>query len=301
MKYNYNGTEIELRDTLCKLWNEEPGTMVPQANLYVRVTNTCNAHCKFCEYHGKQTEFNIEKFEKALEDLRDRGIVGKIQITGGEPSTVANLYDIVNLIRAYFPDRFIGINSNGYDLLRLIEVKDLVDNFAISRHHYDENVNSQIFDCNTVPLDNKLRVFIDIVGKDKIHFSCNLIKNYIDNINEVKKYLDWVSSIGGNDVGFVTLMDINDFCKENQILFDNIGLENSYGIYKYREYTKCDNCCKCANYMYHCRETNQIVDIYGRFVINSSGSTGLISFDGQNLRAGFNGEIISKHYLKDNK
>ena len=293
MKYNYNGTEIELRDKLCQLWNEEPGTMQPQTNLYVRVTNTCNAHCQFCEYHGEQTEFDMNKFETTLKDLSERNIVGKIQITGGEPSTVANLYQIVEVIRQYFPDRFIGINSNGHDLLRLIEVENLVDNFAISRHHYRDSDNAQIFNCVTVPVSSQLKVFIDVVGSDKVHFSCNLIKHRIDTMEEVRNYLEWASSIGVEDVGFVTLMDINEFCEQNQIIFDNTGIDEATDFFKYKQYCKVDGCCRCANYMYHCKKSNRLIDIYGRFVTDSSGSTGLISFDGINLRDGFSGGVIT--------
>lgn len=97
---------------------------------------------------------------------RDRigNILGRIQITGGEPTLAENLNEVVNCIRQYFPDRFIGINSNGYNLCKLIEVSN----------------------------EESLKEFISTVGEDKVHFSCNLIKGYIDSLSEIEKYITWV-------------------------------------------------------------------------------------------------------------
>lgn len=293
MQYNFNGVTIELKDKVCQLWNHIPGDIKPQTNLYVRASNNCNANCNFCEYHGSCTAFNFQSFYKVLRELRDRDIIGKIQITGGEPSIDGTkLYKICDTLRNYFPNTFIGINSNGYSLDNLKRVNHLVDNFAISRHHYDDKVNEEIFGTDTVPNEKSLREFIESVGEEKVHFSCNLIKGYIDNLDDVKKYLNKVSSMGINDVGFVTLMDINEYCKERQIKFDDSGIDSTEEFLKYHQYRKLDGCCKCANYIFYCAETNRLIDIYGRFVMNQNGSTGLISFDGYNLKNGFGGQII---------
>ena len=100
------------------------------------------------------------------------------------------------------------------------------------------------------------------------------------------------SSVGCNDIGFVTLMKINEFCNENQIIFNDTGLDSSRNFLKYHEYKKSDGCCKCANYLYCCSSTNKLIDIYGRFVMDASTKDGLISFDGEHLREGFNGLVI---------
>lgn len=294
MKYNYNGIEIELRDKTCMLNNEEPGDMLPQTNLYIRVCNDCNADCNFCEYHGKFCDFDISRLDEALQDLQSRNIVGKIQITGGEPTLHPyRLITVVDIIRKYFPDRFIGINSNGFNLGVLIEIKDRIDNIAISRHHYDDDINREIFNSITIPDTNQLKGLIDKVGSDKIHFSCNLMKNYLGNLDEIKKYLEFCSSIGCNDIGFVTLMDVNKFAKSERVIFDNIGFENDPEFLKYKQFVKDKNACRCANYIYHCKNTNKLIDIYGRFVMCTENKDGLISFDGLNLRDGFNGSLIS--------
>lgn len=294
MRYNLNGTVIELKDKLCTNWDCDYSEMEPQANLYVRVGNGCNAHCKFCTYHGQDEGFDFDKFERALKLLKSHNIIGKIQLTGGEPTLYHDrLIKIVNLVRQYFPDKFLGINSNGHDLLTLIELKDLVDNFAISRHHYDDSRNAMIFDCNTVPLSNQLKVFIDIVGSNKVHFSCTMLKSDIGNIEEVKKYLTFCSSIGCEDVGLVTLMDTNQFACDEHIPFDDIGIEEDSSFLKHKQFVKQGNCCRCANYLYMCKPTCKIVDIYGRFASNKDKTCGILSFSQDSLREGFSGQIIN--------
>jgi molybdenum cofactor biosynthesis enzyme MoaA len=294
MQYDYNGTIIELKDRVCQYWDTTPGEINPQVNLYIRATNICNAHCKFCEYHGDKKEFSIDRLNKVLDDLAKRGIIGKIQITGGEPSTLGDkLRDIARATRDRFENRFIGVNSNGYSLSTLESISGIVDNYAISRHHYNDAKNREIFGTTKVPNEYELEGFIAAVGTGKVHFSCNLMKNGIGTLDEIKKYLDWVSSIGCNDVGFVTLMNANQFCKDNQVIFDTCGIDDSIEFTEYARFVKSGNACRCSNYLYFCKTTCKMVDIYGRFVLDTKASTGLISFDGVNLRSGFSGDIIN--------
>lgn len=297
MQYNYNGTMIELKDNLCQLYDNPIIPIDPQTNLYIRVTNLCNANCKFCEYHGKKQPFNLERLDTALADLASREIIGKIQLTGGEPSIIGDqLVSIVETVRKHFPTEFIGINSNGYNIGLLESIANKVSNISISRHHYSDDMNWEIFGVDTVPDTIELRKFINSVGSAKVHLSCNLIAGYIDSYDSIKKYLDYVSSIGCMDVGFVTLMGINEYSKENQITFNSLHLESVADFLEYKRYTKQCNKCRCANYLYFSRQTGQIVDLYGRFVMDKDDTPGILSFDGENLRYGFGGPIISINY-----
>lgn len=292
MQYDFNGVNINLKDKYCRLWDYNVVPAKPQANLYIRVTNTCNANCKFCIYHGDYKTIDIDKFEKALKELRDRDIINKIQITGGEPSIATELHQLICIVREYFSDNFIGINSNGTDLARLKSVNSMVDNFAISRHHYKDDINRKIFNTNQVPDSEQLKDFIQTVGKDKIHFSCTLMKDYIGNIEEIKKYLDYVSSIGCEDVGFVSLMDTNEYALEQRVTFYESGIEECKDFLKYKQYVKHGDCCRCANYLYFSTVTGKMIDIYGRFATDKDEATGMLSFDKDTLREGFNGKVI---------
>lgn len=294
MQYNFNGVEINLKDKYCQLWDNAIISTNPHTNLYIRLTNECNANCKFCIYHGKKTEFNLEALEFVLFELKNRDILCKIQITGGEPTLEPDLLaDVVKLIRKYFKNNFVGINSNGYNLDALASINSLVDNFAISRHHYSDEINMNIFNTTDVPSTKDLKEFINSFGSEKVHFSCNLMKDFIGNITEIKQYLEFASQTECNDVGFVSLMPVNKFASSQQIIFDESGIDESDDFMKYKQYTKCGGCCKCANYLYFCKSTGKLIDIYGRFAAQKDNTPGILSFDINKLREGFNGQIIN--------
>jgi len=118
----------------------------------------------------------------------------------------------------------------------------------------------------------------------------NLIKRYIDCEEEIIKYLQFASEVGIYDVGFVSLMRINDYCKENQVLFDNIDF-TSGRIRKTKEWKNKDYC-RCANYLYIPKNNDRLVKFYGRYVCQSKNTESQLVFDGINLRDGFGGNII---------
>lgn len=297
MEYDFNGTKINLKDTFCQLWDNEIISTDPSANLYIRLTNQCNARCRFCVYHGEKTELNLEALELALFELKNRNIIYKMQITGGEPTVEPELLqDVVKIIRKYFKSNFVGINSNGFRLGALEDIDKYVDNFAISRHHYDDTINQNIFGTTHIPNTSDLESFIKCVGSEKVHFSCNLMKQYIGNMGEIQRYLEFASATGCNDVGFVSLMPVNKFAASQQVIFDESGIDESSDFMKYKQYTKCGGCCKCANYMYFCKNTGRMIDIYGRFAAQKDNTPGILSFDKDTLREGFNGLKIPLSY-----
>ena len=73
-----------------------------------------------------------------------------------------------------------------------------------------------------VPNEDEIIAFI---GKQKLHLSCNLMKDYIGTPEEVVRYLDWASKIGCLDIGFVSLMPANNYCKEQFVDFNDLKFE----------------------------------------------------------------------------
>lgn len=302
MQYKLGNIQIDLKDQTCIMSGPYiSGKLNPQINLYIRATNLCNCRCEFCEYHGESTEFNLAEFERVIKILSNHGIIGKIQITGGEPTLCSDIYNIVRILRENFPNHFIGINSNGTNLETLVSLsdkllsgKDGVSNIAISRHHYDDEINREIFGTNRVPNKYELRDFINTVGTEKIHISCNIQKSYIGNLSEMYKFLDMASSIGCTDVGFVGLMGVNNYSKKEKVDFYNIlDDENALEHIKTREFTERHNWCRCANYVYIANSTAREISFYARQVLNTRESVNTLVFDGQKLRLGFSGPVIN--------
>jgi organic radical activating enzyme len=283
MKVKLFNKEIELRDKYCSL-NKYPATDIktPYINLYVQF-NGCNANCKFCEYKNSAKPFNLEKFEKVLKELSEQIKIRKISLTGGEATINKDFYKVTDIVSQY--DSFLVVNTNGTNLKEIKE-KGYIDKFnsiALSRHHYNDELNNEILGVESVSTQE----LIDMNLKN-IHFSCNLQKDYINSDIEVYKYLDHISSMGYDDVGFVSLMKINDYATEQFVDFETIKINDKYHLIKEWNYK---NECKCNNYLYLTDDAN-VVKVYSRCVLKPTTNVSNLVFDGENLKTGFCGEIL---------
>ena len=284
--------EIQVRDHYCQLDNNEPANVEePYINVYVNITNICNAKCKFCSNeHNREnvTAFNFEKFKNALTEINDKINIHKVSFTGGEPTIcIETLKKCLKFTKELNPNIFTVINTNGYRLNELIDVLDYINSIALSRHYYDDDINRQIFGLTKVPDETTIYRFPD---KSKLHLSCNLIKDYICNSEEVVKYLEWASKIGCLDVGFVSLMPANEYCKERFVDFNELSFENIQDVFVTKNWNY-ENLCRCRNYVYIANNA-EIIEVYSRYYKNPSYSGNALVFDGQNIRLGFNGEVL---------
>ncbi|MCK9476554.1 MAG: hypothetical protein M0R46_11575 [Candidatus Muirbacterium halophilum] len=100
---------------------------------------------------------------------------------------------------------------------------------------------------------------------------------------------DWSASIRCDDVGFVSLMKINDFATEQFVDFEKIDLVSDK-FHKIKEW-KYKDCCKCNNYLYLTGDGN-VVRVYSRCNMKQMVSISNLVFDGENLKTGFLGEVI---------
>lgn len=113
------GKSIKIKDKGCAIGSSKPGSIAPSVNLFVKVTDACNAHCRFCSNAGKSCTygiFNLEKLSDIIKELQVNNIlVNRINITGGEPSVVPNLVNDILLLlnRDEFQGIHVHLNTNG--------------------------------------------------------------------------------------------------------------------------------------------------------------------------------------------
>jgi molybdenum cofactor biosynthesis enzyme MoaA len=287
------GKEIKIKTHNCSLFGEEPTKREKDSiMLYVRFKG-CNAKCSFCEFQDDASPFNFEKYEEVLEHLKERIWVQKINMTGGEPTlSYEKLKKVVILTKDVFPDMFLVLNTNGLNLKKLSEDTDLVDkidNIALSRHHYDDKINDQILGFKSVSTKD-LKQISKTVKKWQLHVTCNIIKGQIDDREEAYKYLDWVAKMKIPSCSFVSLMPINEYCKEHFLDFNGLNLPGER-FYKTKEWTY-GNMCRCNNWVYLPKKNMDWVKVYTKNTFNPFDITTSLVFDGQNLKAGFSDEII---------
>ena len=284
--------EISLKTVGCSHGMGTPKPVAPSVNLFVRVTNTCNARCSFCsnaDHAGNKVNFNNDKLWEIVDALIENGIrVNRINITGGEPATVPSLVDsiLLNASNSKYMAIHCHLNTNGLLSTSQEMMKHTRwDSISVSLHHYNLKTLSEIYGVN-IPGNALTFEGIDL---DKVNASCNLIKGYVDSTSEVENMLKFSISLGLPRLGFVSLMQINDFCRQSYIDFEEIKFENIPHLY-FTESRNRGKDCKCSNYLYNF--DGRILEVYMRNYANPQYCESSLLYDGQFLRQGFHDDNI---------
>lgn len=263
-----------------------------RVNVYTCLTHICNTQCSFCNYHYNDTvSFDFDKWKACINEIDDKIGIFKASFTGGEPSLQFDTFvKCLDYLKSKNDNIFTIINTNGSNLDKLVGI-DSLDNIALSRHSLDDNENRKIFGNDCVPTWQQIA---DFPEKEKLHLSCNIIKGYVDCDERIQEYLEECSKSDVRDVGFVTLMPINEYAQEHSIDFSDINFKfsNRFVVNQYFDRIEQDKCvCKCRNYLY-LGENGHIVTAYSRYYVDRTYSDGALVFMDNNLRQGFTGEII---------
>lgn len=287
--YNH---KLKTRGYYCQLNDCLPSCVdEPYINLYIKMSG-CNARCEFCNDDCVTKPFDLNKLCEIMREIKSKVKIRKISFTGGEPTLNIQLLEIIfNIVKQSSPDSFTVINTNGFNLKGIFESSLLryINSVSLSRHHYKDELNQEITGVKSVATKNTIIELGD--NCSKIHLSCNLIKNYIDNAEEIRHYLENANLLGIHDIGFVSLMGLNDYCKENYV--DSKIIDEVKGIIKTKEW-KYKDCCECSNYFYlPDNYKNGVLSIYHRHAKSPMDFVSMLMFDGEFLREGFNGKVIT--------
>lgn len=218
----------------------------------------------------------------------------KFAFTGGEPTLNYNQFrKTILLTREHHPDSCFVLNSNGLNLTKIkddIEIYNELDSISLSRHHYLDEVNNEILGFKSISSEEIKEIQSNNRNKSFINLSCNLTKGYIDSKEEVYKYLEYANSIGIQWLGLVSLMPINDYCKENLIDFNALDLvSDRFNLTKVWSY---ENYCRCNNYVYIPEKLDNVIRVYYKYTYNPYDININLVFDGENLTTGFTNNII---------
>lgn len=287
-----------------KIIGEEENAPLPRVHLYWKVSDKCNADCKMCAFHsGCSKKQDIEKLVYICNVLHENGTLNTIHITGGEPGLYVDMIGkTIERIRKSDKNILICTNSNGINLEEYVDMmlNTNMNIINVSRHHYSDSLNNEIFQTNTVAQTKDLQKVLDKVFEDypeMVHLNCVLIKGYIDNVYEFINYLEYLCSIKVLVSGIVNLMDINEYSKAHFIDFLDFEDEliKNHSVIKTRTTEKCDKGCRCSNYLYQAMRKEsfgRLIGFYARHVLKRDSNEGTIVFDGEVLTQGFDGTII---------
>lgn len=292
MLIDFLGKSIAVKDFDCQLGTMKPERISPFVNLFVKVTNGCNAHCLFCSnannWH-KKNEFNTIKLLDIIRLLRDRHIrVNRINVTGGEPSVVSPLVEDIlqEMDKAEFRDIHLHLNTNGIlPLSQQLMRHTRWDSISVSLHHYDIDKLSELYGC-AIPDD---AFCFEGINLQKVNASCNLVKGYIDDPEDAHKMLDFALDLNIMRIGFVALMKVNDFCREHFVDLEDIHIEDIPHVYFTKSMSRSTDC-KCSNYLYN--KGLKVLEIYMRNYANPNYCESSLVYDGLYLRQGFHTDNI---------
>lgn len=291
------GKEVPMKSIPCKRNGMDDGPSDDYVNIYVRVTERCNASCQFCTFKENLNARKLDfyKLYYALNEVNKKVRINKVSFTGGEPTLVAQtVNDCLAMVKGINPKIYTVVNSNGMFIAK-IDFTHL-NSYALSRHgiwvENDEifGKNHEMF-ANTLPCisDDQMKSF-DQSMKDKIHLSCNLIAGFVDSPKKMYEYINHYSKLGFHDFGFVTLMEVNAYCKSHKIDFRQLKLNEMPNTIRRVEFND-DEACYCANYTTYDDE-GDLNRWYARHYCDSTRANSTLVFDVDHLKIGFNGPTI---------
>lgn len=200
-------------------------------NFSIFIDDYCNADCKFCvaqlRYQHKNEIYHKEHIKNSNEYLRRlekvlaivRPLNPSISITGGEPTLSPVLTDVLQMVDRFgFRKRTITTNGSGLlktqnnDIILNNLIKYNWNHLNISRASYNDTLNRKIMRYNTEKeycTMDMIKEILSVCNNSELHhrLSCLLLKESVNSVEEIKKFVDFYSSLGANNFIFRELMD----------------------------------------------------------------------------------------------
>lgn len=275
MELEINGHKYNIKPYACSPAKEFP--------FYINITNVCNAKCKFCsnECNKNYGKLDLENLKSILDKSVDK--ISRFSISGGETLLYPEELDkLLNLLQKY--NKRITLNTNGSFLKENVDMLNKYDNIEsiqLSRHHYDDHKNNEVFGIDTISYADVKKLKL----KADLRINCLLIKGFIDSKEKVIKFLESISESDINQVGFISMMQVNDFAKDNFIDYKSItnNFSDEFALTK----KMCDeNRCSCDNYFY-LAENGKVIFVYFRNTKKYQNGGRSLFFDCAGLKEGY--------------
>jgi len=168
-------------------------------DIKIVVPGGCNAKCAFCFAKAKirTCSYWVDKLYQMLGSIAPEFSV--INITGGEPSISSFLPSALNVIKIRkekFEKIVMTTNASNLDPGML---EDVVDHLNISRHHFSDEINREIFGTDKIPSAEDLKGIIahcNIIGID-VTISAT-ITDKLRKMEDVFSMIDLCKTIGAS-------------------------------------------------------------------------------------------------------
>lgn len=178
-------------------------------HLHLKLTNACNAKCKFCvEQNSKCSEnskYYVEQVDKMLGEMEREGILYSVSLTGGEPLLFKEFSALCNILKKH-DIKFLTMNTNGtYLKSHLTEIDGLFDFIDISRHSISDSRNNEIFNTK-MPTIEELTDIKKSLKYTKVRIQCVMCD--VVSIDNLIEFVDTFRF--ADDISFRRLMKLPD-------------------------------------------------------------------------------------------
>ena len=297
---NIFDNDIIVNDNLCSTNIDYIKKANPSLRLYIKLNDECNAKCKFCINESSCNFGNIDfsKLEYVIKYLYNKNLLHSIGITGGEPMlNPEKLNKLINLIYKIDKNIEVQVNTNGINLLEFLNFDNVnnLESIHISRHHYLDSKNYEIFGTKGIAKTCEI-AYLQSMLEDKkiININTMVMKNYIDNLQNIKNMLNYVGDLGVYKNGFVSLMKCNSYASDHFINFNNIFNNLDKDFYLGHHFYK-SIYCECIDGMY-ITNNSKLVEFYARMIKDTKTPyiNNLVYEPDNTLTANFNGKVLYK-------
>lgn len=209
-------------------------------HLHIKVTDACNAKCKFCIEQNcvknENSENLLKNIDIMLSEMAKNNCLFSVSVTGGEPTVYKDFDKLCKILRKY-PIKFLTMNTNGYGLEKYHSIIDgLFDFVNISRHSDKDLINDEIFGTKVLSI-SELKRIKSLYKHTKFRIQC-VIGNNINTIEDIDRLMNVYDFV--DDFSFRRLMETgNEFGLNYKIDNDayfNI-LKYAYNNWTFKEQT----------------------------------------------------------------
>lgn len=298
---NVLGHPLTIRNVQCSSdgAHYRPRPAHSQLMLTILLTQWCPARCPFCIAgdHSGRRRVDLRQLERALRALRAEDALSYIAVSGGEPMSEPELLDeALCMIFEIFGERMmVGVNSNGINLDRVPRLRCLhkLDRFRISRHHWDDARNRELFGIATPPADQLRELITGAPERDLFALNCLLLRDWVGTAEAVKRHLDFIGEMGSPLAAFFTPTPVNKFARTQAVNYWDVLRGDDPALLFTRGFFDRD-ICRCQDGV-ALTSGGRLVEFYGRCTHAAREQDcvrGLVYGADDVLRAGYGGEIL---------
>lgn len=217
--------------------NERIGKKMSNRINYIAIalTTQCNCNCFYCKETGESILPNIKgtwdfnHLKKAISIAYDVGLT-TFRITGGEPTMVEYLPELIIYIMKLGDDTKIRLNTNGYNIDRIMDILEMYKeriSVMISVDSLNEYVNGMHYPKY---LSSKIENLTKELVKRKIPTRFNIVVTK-SNYAEVKPLINKALSLGVN-IKILDLIVRNEYFGNNQKIHNDEAVNFGKSIYQ---------------------------------------------------------------------